>query len=225
MPATESEQRQAEIIEQTMTSIRTAGPWPPSLEHLAPPYVLEASNEATEVQERLVAAQAALAAATGAVDAAVSADRTAALQAAEAGKPAPKATAPKAREAVAVAERDVSALTTLASQKVDLYLKAVVANHSQLVEAAQAEQVRVAGELAAAIEAIAGRWTSIADLDLLLTELGDDPRWLQGRQVSFVPARAGKLLHRDPLTPAVRDLLIALREQLGEQQSFARETW
>lgn len=221
--STEREQRQATIIEQS--TIRTVGAWPASHEDSATPRVLEASNAYVEATQRLAGADAEVAEARAAFERAVNADDASALQAAEAGRQPPKPTTDKAQAAVLAAERNATALRQLHAHAVNTYIAALIDDHGELRQRTEVKVAKETTEIGEAVETLAERLVGLSDLRLLRDALGPDADELRGHVVTFLPARTGRLLERDPLPVKVRELLLALQAEVGEQADYQTVTF
>lgn len=194
--------------------------WPATLRACATQPVLDASERYAESVEKLRSGEVDLTKARQAVEQAIHNDDAATLRATEQGKPAPKATVPKAAEAVTGAERTVAALRQLHDIATAEYLAAVRDDHKELREkTAAALSAELAG-INAAINHIAEQLVGVADLRVLAEQLGPDTSELQGRTIVFRPARTGRLLERDPLPFKLREMLIALQAEVREQSDY-----
>ena len=193
------------------------GTWSPGLRHLATDAVLAASDDLVEVRDRLEIGRQELVDARAAFDKATVDDQVAAVDAAEKGTPPPKPRAEKAQAKLADAERHVEALESLTVKRSDRYLAKVVEDHGVLVENATTEVQRTVPAVEAAIANLAEKLILIGDCELILKELGDG-EWLQGRSVSFHPAREGRQLERDALDGDTRSLLDGLLAKLAKPE-------
>jgi len=191
----------------------SAEPLPPSLEGLVPPAVAERSRALADAQGKAAEARAAVRAAREGVDGARAADQGAAVDAAAAGKAAPKPTAPKAEERLADAERTVAAHAEVVHRAALEYVAVVRDSLPVLVETADAELATVGDGTAAHLDAIEGALIRTREVQFFRRALHPDS--LVGREPSFIPAHQGKRA-RSPLTANVQQLLDALRAELGQ---------
>ncbi|HET7590980.1 MAG TPA: hypothetical protein VFK14_12470 [Solirubrobacterales bacterium] len=213
-------------MSETATPTRTkavravsAEPLPPSLEGLVPPAVAERSRAFADAQAKAAEARAAVRAAREGVDGARAADQGAAVEAAAAGKAAPKPTAPKAEERLADAERALVAHREVVARAGVAYVTAVREALPVLIEKADAELATVGEGTAAHIAALEAALVRSRELKHFRRALDLDS--LSGREPSFVPGNKARRA-RSPLTAGTRELLDALRAELGQEAEAGR---
>jgi hypothetical protein len=191
-------------------------PFPPSLENLLPPAAQEANAALIAATTKAAEVQTAARAATEAVRGAQAADKAAAQEAAEAGKKPPAATAPRAEQASADADRAAEAHAAVARQRQYELLEAVRSALGPITAAAEGELDTVGTAAAAHFDAIADALRRTGELRTLLGEL--DPAGLEGREVSFVPGPRGKRAQAGALPGEVAAALEGLRGRLAPRR-------
>lgn len=200
----------------TATAIRRprlapVSPLPDDLLALTPQPVREASAELEAKLARLQAAEVTRRDAADAVERAVAEDRSSAVEAAEADKPAPKPREPKARERAVEAERAEAAMVEVVNAAQQRLLTAVREAREEIAEVARGEFDELAGESAEHVRGLEAALIRRRSLLRLCVALDGDR--LTGRAAEFQvgPPRRRR---SDPLVPDDRRLLDELRGRL-----------
>jgi hypothetical protein len=195
--------------------VAAVSPLPEDLLDLVPEPVREASADLGAKLSRLEAAEAARRDADDAAEQAVAEDRSAAVEAAEADKPTPKPTEPKAREKATDAERAEAAMVEVVNVSQGRLLAAVGEAREVIAGAASRELGDLASESADHVGKLEAALSRRQSLLRLLESLGDGNR-LEGHaaefQVNPMPRRGRS---SDPLAPEDRRALDELRGRLG----------